>query len=48
MYLLLNKYAGGGSAEKKWEQIKNSIIQRFDNINVIDLQNHLESENIIN
>jgi diacylglycerol kinase family enzyme len=47
MYLLLNKYAGGGSAEKKWKQIKNSIIQRFDNIHVIDLQNHLELENVI-
>ena len=47
MYLLLNKYAAGGSAGKKCEQVKDTIIQRFDNTKVIYLQNHVVLENVI-
>ena len=47
MYLLLNKYAAGGGAENKWDQVKDDIIQRFNNINIIDLQNHVVLEDVI-
>ena len=47
MYLILNKYAAGGRVEKKWEHVKDAIIQRFDNINIIDLQNHMTLETVI-
>jgi len=47
MYLILNKYAAGGSATKKWEQIKNVICKRFDRLKVVDLQNHIVLENVI-
>ena len=47
MYLLLNKYAAGGNAEKKWELIKDVINQKLDNLNVIDLHNHIVMEEVI-
>jgi diacylglycerol kinase (ATP) len=47
MYLLLNKYAAGGNAEKKWGQIKDVINQKFDNLNVIELHNHILMEQVI-
>jgi diacylglycerol kinase (ATP) len=47
MYLILNKYAAGGTAEKKWESIKNFINQRFDNINIVDVSKHIALENVI-
>ena len=47
MYLLLNKFAAGGTAEKKWEQIKDVINQKFNNLNVIELHNHTIMEEVI-
>lgn len=47
MYLLLNKYAAGRSAEIKWKQVKDAIIQRFDYSNIVDLQYHMALENAI-
>jgi len=47
MYLLLNKYAASGNAEKKWGQIKDVINQKFDNLNVIELNNHILMEEVI-
>ena len=35
MYLLLNTYAGGGSAKKKWEQIKSTIHKKFNDVKII-------------
>lgn len=35
MYLLLNTYAGGGSAKKKWEKIKEYINSRFEEFIII-------------
>jgi len=37
MYLILNKYAAGGSAKKKWEKVKSVICKMFDEINVVDI-----------
>ncbi len=47
MHLILNKYAGGGSAKRKWEQIKTVICKRFEMLKVFDIQNHTELENAI-
>jgi diacylglycerol kinase family enzyme len=47
MYLLLNTYAGGGSAEKKWEQIKNTIIKKFNNIKIIKVDKSSDTNSFI-
>jgi diacylglycerol kinase (ATP) len=47
MNVIINKYAAGGTAEKKWELIKDLINQRFDNINLIDVQNQIGLANVI-
>lgn len=47
MYLLLNTYAGGGSAEKKWEYIKSSVQNKFKDLKVILLDRKADVNNII-
>ena len=47
MFLLLNTYAGGGSAEKKWEQIKSSIQNKFKDLKIILLDRTVDVNNII-
>lgn len=47
MYLLLNTYAGGGSAEKKWEQIKNTINQKFKDLRIIKVAASSETNSFI-
>lgn len=39
MYLLLNTYAGGGSAKKKWEKVQSVILNKFVNSKVVELHN---------
>ena len=47
MYLLLNTYAGGGSAEKKWEQIKSTIHQKFKDLKIIKLDKFIDTNRFI-
>jgi diacylglycerol kinase family enzyme len=47
MYLLLNTYAGGGSAEKKWVQIKNTIIKKFNNLKIIKVDKSSDTNSFI-
>ena len=37
MYLLLNTYAGGGSANRKWDQIKALILNKYKDVKVANL-----------
>lgn len=37
MYILLNTYAGGGSAEKKWNQLKDIINNKFKDLRIINV-----------
>jgi len=47
MYLILNKYAAGGSAAKKWEKVKKVIYKMFDDINVVDIDKSSLIDNVI-
>ena len=42
MYLLLNTYAGGGSAKRKWVQIKSTILKKFNEVKIINLDNSVD------
>lgn len=47
MYLLLNTNASGGSAKKKWEQIKSTILKNFNKIKIINLDNSADMSQVI-
>jgi diacylglycerol kinase family enzyme len=42
MYLIVNTYACGGSAVKKWELIKSSILKKFSKVIICNLNNSLD------
>jgi len=37
MYLLLNTYAGGGSAKRKWDQVKALVLNKYKDVKVVSL-----------
>lgn len=47
MYLILNTYAGGGRAEKKWSQIKNTINQKFKDLRIIKIAEFSDTNSFI-
>jgi len=47
MYLLLNTYAGGGSAKKKWDLIKNAVHKKFNDLKIIKLYKSVDTVRII-
>jgi len=47
MYLLLNTYAGGGSAKRKWVQIKSTILKKFNEVKIINLDNSVDMSKVI-
>lgn len=47
MNVILNKTAGGGCAEGKWELIKSHIIKSYENIKVIDIDQKTSLESAI-
>jgi diacylglycerol kinase family enzyme len=47
MYLLLNTYAGGGSAKRKWEQIESAVQKNINEVKIINLDNSVDMSKII-
>jgi len=47
MYLLLNTYAGGGSSEKKWNLIKNTINKKFKDLRIIKVDSSFDTNSFI-
>ena len=47
MYLLLNTYAGGGSAKKKWEQIESAVQKNINKVKIINLDNSVDTSKVI-
>ena len=47
MYLLLNTYAGGGSAKMKWKQIESAIQNNINEVKIINLDNSGDMSKII-
>ncbi|MCJ7555022.1 MAG: hypothetical protein MUO34_14210 [Ignavibacteriaceae bacterium] len=48
MYLLLNTYAGCGSASRKWELVKTAIFKKFKDAKVVDIHSNNIIDSIIN
>ncbi len=47
MYLIFNTYACGGNAIRKWDQIKNDIQKKFNELKLITINNYMEANRII-
>jgi len=47
MYLLLNTYAGGGNANRKWDQIKAFVLNKYKDVKVVSLNSDNTITNIL-
>ncbi len=47
MYLLLNTYAGGGSAKMKWKQIESAVQKKINEVKIINLGNSEDISKVI-
>jgi diacylglycerol kinase family enzyme len=47
MHLLLNTYAGGGGAKKKWGQIESAVQKNINEVKIINLDNSVDMSKVI-